>query len=106
MFAGKPIIGIVGGIGSGKSFVAKLFAELGCLVIDSDEQVRQAYRSPAVRETIKTWWGTEVFDQNGEVKKGVVASKVFDDPSQRQRLEQLLHPVVAKARDEQMLAHA
>ncbi len=39
MYAGKPIIGIAGGIGSGKSFVASLFRELGCLVISSDEQV-------------------------------------------------------------------
>ena len=41
MFQGKPIIGIAGGIGSGKSFVAKLFGEEGCLIINSDDMVRR-----------------------------------------------------------------
>ena len=41
VFEGKPIIGIAGGIGSGKTFVAKQFGEEGCLVINSDEMVRQ-----------------------------------------------------------------
>ena len=42
MYCGKPIIGLVGGIGSGKSFVARIFGEMGCLVVDSDAQVTQA----------------------------------------------------------------
>ena len=44
VFEGKPIIGIAGGIGSGKTFVAKLFGEEGCLVINSDEMVHHVYR--------------------------------------------------------------
>ena len=46
MYCGKPIIGLVGGIGSGKSFVAKLFGELGCLVVDSDAQVTRGVPRP------------------------------------------------------------
>jgi dephospho-CoA kinase len=60
MYAGKPIIGLVGGIGSGKSYVARLFGELGCFVIDSDAQVTEAYRDPAVAEAIRGWWGDQV----------------------------------------------
>ena len=60
MFGGKPIIGLVGGIGSGKSFVARLFSDLSCLVIDSDAQVRQAYRDPKVLEQLRAWWGEEI----------------------------------------------
>ncbi|HWE97992.1 MAG TPA: dephospho-CoA kinase, partial [Tepidisphaeraceae bacterium] len=66
MFSGKPIIGIVGGIGSGKSFIARIFGEFGCRVIDSDAQVREAYRDPHVRETLASWWGPEVM-KGGEV---------------------------------------
>lgn len=102
MFAGKPIIGIAGGIGSGKSFVADLFGELGCLVIHSDEQVRAAYHDPDVRRTLRQWWGDAVFTAVGEVDRKAVATKVFANPDERRRLEQLLHPLVAKERDRLM----
>ena len=65
MFSGKPIIGISGGIGSGKSFVAGLFGELGCLVIDSDEQVRRAYALPEVRECCGGGGGRGCFGRTG-----------------------------------------
>src|SRR4051794_35055899 len=102
MYAGRPIIGIAGGIGSGKSFVARLFGELGCLVIDSDAQVTAAYRDPAVREAIRRWWGDEVFFPDGEINRAVVGRKVFSDEAQRKRLEGLIHPWVAEARRRQM----
>ena len=62
MFSGKPIIGIAGGIGSGKSLVASILSEMSCLVINSDEMVRQAYKVPGVKQTIRQWWGKLVFD--------------------------------------------
>ena len=102
MFAGKPIIGIAGGIGSGKSFVARLFGEMGCLVIDSDEQVRQAYQLPAVREALRRWWGDEAFTADGEINRSAIARRIFSDPAERARLEGLLHPLVARMRDERM----
>jgi dephospho-CoA kinase len=102
MHANKPIIGIAGGIGSGKSHVARLFGEMGCLIIDSDEQVRALYRSEPVKQALRGWWGSEVFDASGEVDRKAVARKVFGSPNDRRRLEQLLHPMVARARDERM----
>jgi dephospho-CoA kinase len=102
MFAGIPIIGIVGGIGSGKSFVARLFGEFGCLVLDSDAQVRDAYRDPLVLRTLRQWWGDEAFDATGALDRPAVARKVFNDPAQRRRLEELIHPLVARARDAAM----
>ena len=104
MFAGKPIIGIVGGIGSGKSFVASLFGEFGCLVINSDEQVRQAYDREDVRAMICDWWGAAVFNADGTVNRAAIARNVFTDPAERRRLEQLLHPLVGQMRDELMAA--
>ena len=77
MYFGKPIIGLVGGIGSGKSTVAKLFGELGCMVVDSDAQVRDAYREPPVLETLRTWWGDQVLHPDGTVNRSFIAAKVF-----------------------------
>jgi len=106
VFAGKPIIGIAGGIGSGKSFVARLFGELGCLVLSADEQVRAAYADPAVRETLKQWWGDGVINSEGHVDRRAVAQRVFEKPEERRRLEALIHPRVAAMRDAAMVAAA
>lgn len=102
MFQGKPIIGIAGGIGSGKSRVARLFGELGCAVIDSDAQVRDAYSREDVRGTLKQWWGERVFREDGQLDRAAVAARVFSDPAERMRLEALVHPLVAEARDQAM----
>ena len=94
MYAGKPIIGIVGGIGSGKTHVARLFGELGCLVIEADQLVREAYEDADVKREIRRWWGGEPFKVDGTIDRGVIGRKVFSDPEQRKRLEGLLHPWV------------
>ena len=103
MFHGKPIIGITGGIGSGKSTVARIFGELGCLVIDADEQVRQAYRDPAVVEQLQQWWGDQVIERPGQLNRRKIADIIFHDPGQKQRLESLLHPIVANLRQQRMI---
>jgi dephospho-CoA kinase len=102
MFGGKPVIGVAGGIGSGKSFVAHLFGEEGCLVISADDQVRLAYKDFRVKQTIKQWWGNLVFSPNGEVDRSAVARKVFSRADELRRLEQLLHPIVNQARENMM----
>jgi dephospho-CoA kinase len=98
MFGGKPIIGIAGGIGSGKSLVASALGQMQCLVINSDEMVRQAYKDPSVKQNLRQWWGKLVFDPSGEVDRSAVARKVFTHPSERQRLERLIHPIVNERR--------
>src|SRR5438132_13748560 len=102
MFSNQPIIGIAGGIGSGKTLVASMFADLNCLVVNSDEMVRQAYKDPGVKHTLRQWWGKLVFDPSGEVDRGAVARKVFTMPSERQRLERLIHPIVNEMREQRM----
>jgi len=98
VFAGRPVIGIAGGIGSGKSFVARVFGQLGCYVIDSDRLVADAYRGPAVVERLRNWWGDEAVAADGSVDRPFIASKVFNNIAERQRLEQLIHPIVNEAR--------
>jgi dephospho-CoA kinase len=102
MYADKPIIGIAGGIGSGKTLIARLFGELGCCIINSDEMVRAAYGDHKVKQTLKKWWGSLIFDYNGEVDRQAVWRKVADRPDDLRRLEQLLHPLVNEARERQM----
>ncbi len=106
MYAGKPIIGIAGGIGSGKSFIAGLFGQLGCLVISADEQIRQAYREDRILRTLRQWWGNAVFDESGKVNRKAIGAIVFANEAQRKRLENLLHPVVSQARIKAMEAAA
>lgn len=106
MYSGKPIIGIAGGIGSGKSFIAKLFADEGCLVLSADDQVRTVYADPAVRETLEQWWGPGVINSEGQVDRRAVAQRVFEKPDERRRLEALIHPRVAAMRDAAMAAAA
>jgi dephospho-CoA kinase len=106
MYAGKPIIGIAGGIGSGKSTVAQLFGELGCCVIDSDAMVRSAYKDERVKQQLKKWWGAMLFDPNGEVDRSAVWRKVQDRPDDLRQLEGLLHPMVNEARERLMKSKA
>jgi dephospho-CoA kinase len=106
MYAGKPIIGLTGGIGSGKSFIAQMFADAGCMVISSDEIIRQAYKDSMIKQTLRKWWGAMVFSPNGDIDRSAVARKVFSRPEDRRKLEQLLHPYANQVRERQMQAAA
>jgi dephospho-CoA kinase len=102
MFANKPIIGLTGGIGSGKTFVAALFGELGCAVISADAHVRDIYRRPEIQRTLRQWWGDGVLDAAGNINRIFIAQVVFNDAPERRRLEALIHPLVQEMRREQM----
>jgi dephospho-CoA kinase len=106
VFHGKPIIGVAGGIGSGKTFVAKLFGELGCLVIHSDDVVRAVYRDEIVKHTLRHWWGPLIFEPNGDIDRSVVARKIFNSASDKERLERYIHPIVNEKRERLMKSKA
>ncbi|MBM91150.1 MAG: dephospho-CoA kinase [Phycisphaerae bacterium] len=95
-----PVIGIVGGIGSGKSTVARAFEELGCLVSDSDASVRQIMQEPGVQKTLRSWWGDRVIDSKGQVDRSAIAQIVFESEIERRKLEGLIHPLVHQRRHE------
>lgn len=97
--ASPLVIGLAGGIGSGKSTVARAFAALGCVVIDSDAEVRKLLMRDGVKKELASWWGPGVLDAKGEVDRGFVARIVFTDPAQRERLEGLLHPMLRTNRE-------
>lgn len=95
----KPRIGIAGGIGSGKSSVAALFAELGCLVIASDQLNHEVLREPEVISTLSAWWGPAILDAAGQVDRRAVARIIFDDAEEKQRLERYVYPLIARRRE-------
>lgn len=97
--ANKPTIGLLGGPGSGKSLVARQMAALGCAVIDADALAKQALDEPQVMRQITSWWGSGVLSQDGRIDRGKVATIVFTDRAELDRLEALLHPRVFARRD-------
>ena len=94
----KPIIGLAGGIGAGKSSVASILTELGVGLIDSDAISRAQMSGPEVAETLSRWWGDRVLDEHGGIDRKRVGDIVFEDSAERMRLEQLLHPRVVRER--------
>jgi dephospho-CoA kinase len=86
-------IGLTGGIGSGKSTVAALFARRGIPVIDTDVIARELVgpRQPALAEIAREL-GDDLVTANGELDRGRLRQRVFDDPAARGRLEAILHP--------------
>lgn len=98
------VIGLAGGIGSGKSEVARALAEMGCVVADSDRASREALDRADVRAQLVRWWGPGTLGPDGRVDRKRVASIVFSDEAERLRLEALVHPIVRQGRAELMEA--
>jgi dephospho-CoA kinase len=88
----KPIIGLVGGIGAGKSLAASLFAERGARVIDADALGHAALRDPAIRAQVLDRWGPEVLDSDRQVNRRKLGSIVFADSGQRTALQSIVFP--------------
>jgi dephospho-CoA kinase len=88
----KMVVGLLGGIGSGKSQVAAAFARQGARVIAGDQLGQAALRDPAIRARIASRWGQGILDENGEVDRRRLAAIVFADAAQRKALEAITHP--------------
>ena len=101
----KPVIGLMGAPGSGKSFIAQLFAEQGAAVIDADALAREAMAEPQVRKQLVAWWGRDILDAEGHVDRRAVGAKVFEDDEALRRLETLVHPRVHARRNELRAKH-
>ena len=87
------IVGLTGGIGSGKSAVAAQFRTLGITVVDADIAARKVVEqgSPALAE-IASHFGSEVIQADGTLDRAALRERVFDNAAERRWLEQLLHP--------------
>lgn len=88
------VIGLTGGIGSGKSTVAKVFEAMGCLVYYSDERARALYFEPAVRARVIELLGEAAYHDQSTLNREFIASRVFDDASLLGQLNAIIHPAV------------
>ena len=86
------VIGLLGGVASGKSTVARLFGEHGLEVVDADAEARRVVEEPAVREAISARFGAPMFRDDGTLDRAALADRVFRDPDARRDLEALTHP--------------
>ncbi len=92
------VIGIVGGIASGKSVVTDRLKALGAVVLDADQIGHSVLKVPAVKTAIRERWGETVFSPDGEVDRGKMAAIVFDpdQPQQLKHLEEITHPLIGE----------
>jgi len=92
------VVGLTGGIASGKSFVSALLSRLGMLVIDADEVGRGIMTIDCgVQRRVLSIFGDGVMGSGGQIDRGAVARIMFRDPEKRRALEQLLHPLINEA---------
>lgn len=91
-------VGLTGGIGSGKSEVARLFAERGAYVVDSDVLAREvvAPGTPGLAAVVAEF-GAGVLDEHGALNRAALAGIVFRDATARERLNAIVHPLVGAA---------
>jgi dephospho-CoA kinase len=103
---GLKVLGLTGGIGSGKSTVARLIAERGVPVLDADQLAREVVEpgQPALAEVAAAW--PQAIGPDGKVDRKRLAGIVFADPAQRVRLEAITHPRIQALADERLAALA
>jgi dephospho-CoA kinase len=91
------VVALTGGIGSGKSTVGQIFAQLGAIVIDSDQLSRDVIERGNIGfNEVVAKFGDEIL-KNGEIDRQILASLVFKDSTKRSELEQIIHPLIRKA---------
>ena len=97
------IIGLTGVIASGKSFVAKYLQDLGATVIDADQVARQVVYpgTPALKEIVASF-GSGILHQDGTLNRQKLGAIIFENAAARKRLEEITHPHIEAALDEQV----
>jgi dephospho-CoA kinase len=90
----KPIVGILGGICSGKSTVAAQLGRLGCAVIDADKIAKELLDEPTIQPEIVKLFGNAILNSENKVDRRKLANIVFSDPAQLSALTSIIHPPV------------
>lgn len=86
------VIGIMGGVVSGKSTVAEMLGSLGAKVIDADRMAHELLEKPEVKEKVLERWGKGILDTEGRIDRAKLADIVFSDGKALKELTGLLHP--------------
>ena len=98
----KPIIGILGGVGSGKSTVAAEFGKLGCKIIDADKIAHELLERKDVKGEVVSVFGGDILDTSGNIDRKKLGDIVFADGGKLSALNKIIHPFVL-ARAEQLI---
>lgn len=99
------IIGLTGGIGSGKSAAADRFRSHGITVIDADQVARQAVeKGSEALHLIAEHFGSQILLDDGNLNRALLRQIIFDNPEEKQWLEALLHPIIRQLTKEQLNA--
>jgi dephospho-CoA kinase len=97
------VIGLTGGIASGKSVVSQVLGEFGALVIDADKVGHEAYkRGRGCYDAVVEAFGPDVVGADGEIDRKALGGKVFAEPSLRKRLEGIVWPWMRDTMDERL----
>lgn len=96
-------VGLTGSIAVGKSFVTSVFEELGCHVLDADVTAREVVMpgTPGLKALTEAF-GEDILNTDGTLDRKRLGARIFNDPAQRERLNQILHPFIIARQDEIM----
>jgi len=89
------LVGLTGGMGSGKSTAAKMFADKGAYVLDADAICRELMEpGKTAWKEIRDWLGEDILNEDQSLNRALIASLVFQNPTEKMKLEAILHPRV------------
>lgn len=98
------VIGLTGGIASGKSLVSRQLAERGAVVIDADKVGHEAYRQGTeTHRAVVEAFGSNVLGPDGEIERRALGARVFADPEARRRLEEIVWPAMRRMMEERLV---
>ncbi|TWT55419.1 Dephospho-CoA kinase [Thalassoglobus neptunius] len=102
-----PVIGVIGGIGSGKTTFTRAVGErLNARVLDADQAGHRVLRFDSVKSQLREVFGEDIFDSDGEILRSALARRVFgvedDQQAARSQLNQIVHPEIRKLLEEQL----
>ncbi len=103
---GKPVIGLTGPTGAGKSTVAAAFRKLGCAVIDADRVARDMVKDPGCLAQLKEIFGADIVAQDGLLDRRKLAARAFSSPENTRKLNAVTHPAIIRECTRQIEAAA
>jgi dephospho-CoA kinase len=100
------LVGVTGGLGAGKSTVARMLGSRGAVIVDADELAARALEpGTGPYERVCELFGDEIIQPDGRLDRAVIAQRVFRDPDKRKALESIVHPEVFRGLAETVEAH-
>lgn len=90
------IIALTGGIGSGKTTIAKLFETMGCLIYYSDEKAKELYYDTEIKKRVIQLLGSDAYSASGSLNSTFIAGIIFKDKTKLESLNAIIHPALEK----------